>query len=244
MSTVVFQKYDGTQVTDAMLQEASRLFTENYGVWERKPPESLALSPKQAAVVTVDDHLAGNAFACRWQYNDKSVLWITQLVVDRDYRERGLALGLLNALRQDDDDIYGIMSSHAAACKAAAKIFGSSISMVKLDFIRCHAASIMHDSPISYVRDARLRGNLFDPDGTSGLVSSVDTDFYVDHTEPLQALDLVQEDTEWPLGELIEGHEFLLLSEIRRRPRSKARSLSGSSGLKSTIQPSQPLGQQ
>jgi hypothetical protein len=75
--------------------------------------------------VIVDDCLAGNVFACRWKYNERSVCWITQLVVHREYRERGLALGLLNELRQDDNDLYGIMSSHAAACLAAAKVFGS-----------------------------------------------------------------------------------------------------------------------
>src|SRR5437762_12452253 len=75
--------------------------------------------------VIVDGHLAGNAFACRWTYEGKVICWVTQLVVDRDYRERGLALGLLNDLKQDDDDIYGLVSSHPAACLAAAKVFGS-----------------------------------------------------------------------------------------------------------------------
>jgi len=75
--------------------------------------------------VSVDDRLAGNAFACRWSYKDKIVCWVTQLVVHSDFRERGLAAGLLNQLRHDDDSIYGLMSSHPAACLAAAKAFGS-----------------------------------------------------------------------------------------------------------------------
>ncbi len=75
--------------------------------------------------VTVDGRLAGNAFACRWMYNNKSVCWITQLVVHYDYRENGLAKGLLNELRQDQDDIYGVIGSHPAACLATVKAFGS-----------------------------------------------------------------------------------------------------------------------
>lgn len=75
--------------------------------------------------VTVEDRLAGNAFACRWSYKGTTVCWVTQLVVHSDFRERGLAAGLLNQLRQDDDAIYGLMSSHPAACLAAAKAFGS-----------------------------------------------------------------------------------------------------------------------
>ena len=61
--------------------------------------------------VTVEDRLAGNAFACRWSCEGKIVCWVTQLVVHSDFRERGLAVGLLNQLRKDDDAIYGLMSS-------------------------------------------------------------------------------------------------------------------------------------
>lgn len=75
--------------------------------------------------VTIEDRLVGNAFACRWKVEDKKVCWITQLVVHGDYRERGLAVGLLNCLRRGDDNICGLMSSHPAACLAAAKSFGS-----------------------------------------------------------------------------------------------------------------------
>ncbi len=46
-------------------------------------------------------------------------------MVHEDYRERGLATMLLNQLRHADDSVYGIMSSHPAACLAAAKAFGS-----------------------------------------------------------------------------------------------------------------------
>jgi len=74
--------------------------------------------------VIVDGHLAGNVFACRWTVNGQNVCWVTQLVVDRNYRERGLATALLNQLKHDDINIYGIMSSHPAACLAAAKAFG------------------------------------------------------------------------------------------------------------------------
>jgi hypothetical protein len=75
--------------------------------------------------VTVEDRLAGNAFAYRWSYGDKTVCWVTQLVVHSDFRERGLAAGLLDHLKQDDDAIYGLMSSHPAACLAAGRAFGS-----------------------------------------------------------------------------------------------------------------------
>lgn len=80
----------------------------------------------------------------------------------------------------------------------------------------------MKASPIPYVRDAKLRGSLFNPSDASGLVSSVDSGFFVDHEEPLEALAWVREAMNWPLGELHDGYEFLLLLEVRRRRRSRS----------------------
>ncbi|RMZ82762.1 hypothetical protein DV738_g1668, partial [Chaetothyriales sp. CBS 135597] len=149
--------------------------------------------------VTIGDQLAGNVFACRWKVKDKTVCWITQLVVHSDYRERGLAAGLLNCLRQEDDKIYGLMSSHPAACLAAAKTFGSGINSVSTSFISDNASSVMKESPIEYVRKAELRGNLFDSDDKTGAISSVFSNFFVDHAEPLEALNWVRQGLEWPL---------------------------------------------
>jgi len=73
----------------------------------------------------VNGHLAGNAFACRWSVDGRTICWITQLVVHHDYRERGLATGLLDEVRLDGDDVYGVMSSHPAACLAASRAFKS-----------------------------------------------------------------------------------------------------------------------
>jgi len=35
MSKIVYEKYNGGEVTNAMLAEASQLFDENYGIWGR-----------------------------------------------------------------------------------------------------------------------------------------------------------------------------------------------------------------
>lgn len=248
MAKQVFEKFDGCELTDTMLEEAAQLFNGNYGVWGRDPTNSrstpkpgtrVRLSkdrlraqylPHNASCsyvrVTIEDCLAGNAFACRWRYNDKVVCWVTQLVVHSDFRERGLAANLLNQLRQDNDTIYGLMSSHPAACLAAAKAFGSGINAVTLDFIRDNADAIMKVSPVEYVKNAKLRGSLFDPQDISGAISSVYTKFFVDHTEPLEALEWVRGGLYWPLGELFDGYEFLLIFETRRRDRLRTRSTS------------------
>ncbi|EKD15576.1 uncharacterized protein L3040_009096 [Drepanopeziza brunnea f. sp. 'multigermtubi'] len=146
----------------------------------------------------VDGKLAGNAFAFRWTTGEKNVLWITQLLVDRSYRERGIARRLLDHLVEVDIDIYGLMSSHPAACVAAARIFATSIGTILLDCTRRSAEKVMKSSPVPYVKDAKLRGSVFDPYDTSGLISSVDTGFFVDHTEPLEALGRVKQITTCP----------------------------------------------
>ena len=98
------------------------------------------------------------------------------------------------------------------------------ISSVATGFIRDNASIVMKQSPIEYVRNAVLRGNLFKSDDTSGVISSVRTNFFVDHTEPLEALHWVRQGLNWPLGELLDGHEFLLMIETRLRSRSRSRS--------------------
>lgn len=84
--------------------------------------------------VTFDGNFAGNTFAYRWELSGsgETVCWVTQLVVDRNYRGRGLASGLLRSLRSDQDGIYGIMSSHPVACLAAASSFGSKYCLITI----------------------------------------------------------------------------------------------------------------
>ncbi|KAI9653329.1 MAG: hypothetical protein M1829_001314 [Trizodia sp. TS-e1964] len=246
MEKTLYEGFNGDEVTDEMLADASKLFSENYGVWgesavqhmgefakagshvrlskERLRSEYLPSDISSYVRVSVNGQLAGNVFACRWTVNANTICWITQLVVHCNYRERGLASGLLNAIKLDGDNLFGLMSSHPAACLAASKSFGSSINTASLEFMKENAESIMQASPVRYVREAKLRGALFNPDDTSGLVSGADTGFFVDHEEPLEALAWVRESMEWPLGELLDGHEFILILQAKRRRRSRSSS--------------------
>ncbi|KAL8419693.1 hypothetical protein RB594_002754 [Gaeumannomyces avenae] len=227
MGGLVFNCYDGHDVTDAMLEAAAELFNNNYGIWDeglgRKGRVKLSARrlrenylPQGAttvyASVTSDGTLVGNAFACRWRCGDKTVCWVTQLVVARGFRERGLANSLLRLMRQDTDSVYGIMSSHPAAILASAKAFGRTFAPLDLNFMRTQAAAVMVESPISYVKDAKLSGSLF-LDDTSGLVAGVDTRFFLDHTEPSEALERRRKHG-WALGALPAGHEFILVLQV------------------------------
>jgi hypothetical protein len=89
---------------------------------------------------------------------------------------------------------------------------------------------MMKASPIRYIKNAKCHGRLFNPKITDGSISCVDTRFFVDHAEPLEALRRVRENNDWPLGELIAGHEYLLIVEARRSRATLTGSSSNISG--------------
>lgn len=91
------------------------------------------------------------------------------------------------------------------------------IERVSLGLIKEHGKAVMEASPVSYIREARLRGTLFDAEDSAGLVCGANTEFFVDHDEPLKALNRVREARQWPLGSLPEGHEYLLILPGKRR---------------------------
>lgn len=41
MKQLLFEVFDGSSVTEGMLQESSQLFTENYGVWNEQAADML-----------------------------------------------------------------------------------------------------------------------------------------------------------------------------------------------------------
>lgn len=97
--------------------------------------------------------------------------------------------------------------------------------MLDLELIRQHAQSVIDATPVPYLKGARLHGSCFGSVNEQ-TVSLVDTQFFVDHAEPLEALDDVKERGIWSLGELLEGYEFFLLVKAKGTARSR-RSQSG-----------------
>lgn len=104
-------------------------------------------------------------------------------------------------------------------------LLGTSISNANLDFIRKHISQVLHGSSIAYLRSTKLHGSLFaasntsgeyeDEDENDGTICCVETEFFMEHEEALQALDYLEthKKIQWPLGDLLEGSEFVLLVE-------------------------------
>jgi GNAT superfamily N-acetyltransferase len=166
--------------------------------------------------VLIDGKLAGNVFGTRWVYEGEGkMLWITQLCVSSDFRNQGIAKKLLETLLQEERG-FGILSSHPFAILAVLRVFGRGPDDVDLEMTKQQAREIMASCPVGYVREAKLRGELFEGKVTDGTISCADTDFWVDHEEPLEALKIVKEKgITWPLGELPDGHEFLVVVKAK-----------------------------
>ena len=73
---------------------------------------------------------------------------------------------------------------------------------------------------VNYIKNAPLRGRLHQSvESTEGdtVVSLLDTQYPIDHAEPNEALAEYRKLDKWPLGSLLEGHEFLLLVPVSPR---------------------------
>jgi predicted GNAT family acetyltransferase len=164
--------------------------------------------------LSTSDELAGNVFAARWEYKPgHQILWITQLCVSSKYRNQGIAKKMLDSLR-DNEEAVGILSSHPFAVLAVLRVFGHGSEDVEsdLEMTKENAREIMGFCPVGYVQEAKLREEGEDVKVKDGVISCADTGFWVDHQEPLAALKtLKDEGRKWHLGDLPEGHEYLVI---------------------------------
>jgi GNAT superfamily N-acetyltransferase len=173
--------------------------------------------------------LVGNAFACTWNYpweydkrKIRQICWITQLVVETSMRGQGIATKMLQVLRELSTYCYGIITSHPYACNAMAHAFEetATVGLEKTrdrakDFIDDYGESLLKSSPIEYVRSAQLRRipNHGDPDDHTE--DTVNTSFFVDHSEQKAILETMDGSRTiagaWYWGELLEGHEHFMV---------------------------------
>lgn len=123
---------------------------------------------------------------------------------------------MLKLREGENDGGFGLLSSHPFAILAALRAFGRGPEEVDLSIAKTHAIQIMDSSPVEYVRTAKLHGALFEEDAKDGTISCADTEFFVDHTEPLEALAAVREKgISWPFGDLPEDMNSWLWSRVR-----------------------------
>jgi len=153
--------------------------------------------------ILCNNNLIGNVFGKRWVHNDRQVLWITQLCVSLEHRNQGIAKWLLEEMREEGDVGFGILSSQPFAVMAFLRAFGRGLRELEMETSKEKVQAVMESCPIGYVRDATLL------EGEDGIVRCADTKFWVDHAEPNAAIEVIEKEGVWPLGELPDGHEYL-----------------------------------
>ena len=144
----------------------------------------------------------------------KEIMWITQLVVHQEHCGKGHASTLLRFLITScNPEIVGVASSHPHAILALKK---ASTSLFDENFVRTHLRRILDICNIPYLINRPLVGSLLQQSQQSENECrlQIDTGFYTDHTEPLEALSKLPVDVEWPLGPLLEGHEFVIVFSV------------------------------
>jgi Acetyltransferase (GNAT) family len=215
MPPVTYSTIPAREVSAKQLKECANLFSENYGVWAPGAPgagKRVRLSESRleecllnkdiidcCRLVTakVDGVLVGHAFSIRFPFLDQTATWITQLVVDRDYRRMKIASKLCSDSNASRDGPFGLVTSHPYAVRALERAAGRVCNPSRGQE---HAADMISKSKIPYMikREAQFSTQ-------EGCENAIFTGFLVDHTEVNEAL---QSQKDWMLGELPEGHEF------------------------------------
>ena len=109
-------RFEGSSITDTLLEAAAELFSNHYGIWGQGAASKVGPFAKAGWRVKISaarlraeylpqsenaqnvyvkammgETLVGHAFATRWEYEGRTVCWITQLVVATPHRSKGNA---------------------------------------------------------------------------------------------------------------------------------------------------------
>jgi 2-polyprenyl-3-methyl-5-hydroxy-6-metoxy-1,4-benzoquinol methylase/GNAT superfamily N-acetyltransferase len=215
-----FEWIKSDDISSENLQECATLFSEHYGVWGPNGSRP-AGQPVKMSLATIAkyfdssydtwvalaydrDKLVGYALATKGVITGKGVIsWITQLVVDKSYRNQKIATKILNSIWGFSDHYaWGIATSSPYAVRA----------LEKATRRRCTPQTVQANfqalssffSEVFYLKDCPTRVN----EGES----VIDSKFHVDHDHVQAQLDKVSEHQSWDLGPIGEGEEWLAVT--------------------------------
>ena len=211
MGMIRYESRKSTDLTAADIRACSDLFSTSYGMYDMnspiRPGEQIRMGVKHYRekyckegfflVRAMDgDKQVGHAWYIRRRYEPYGTMtWVLQLVVDRQYRRRGIASTLLHSIWGFSDDFaWGLASANPCTVK----------TLESATFRKCNTRYIsknidairMIGRDTTFVRD--------DAYLVSNKVSQVDTAFFADNSD--YSKDMECEDY---LGELQPGYEWL-----------------------------------
>jgi GNAT superfamily N-acetyltransferase len=144
--------------------------------------------------MTTTDELVGHAFVCRFAFLDGFAVWVTQLVVRKDMRSKGIATEMLAKVWTKDNVAWGLVSSHPHTVRALER---ATQRICVPQIINKHAELLMKASEIPYIQGCKFT--------ITESQSVMHTNYFTDHTE---VNDYLCKEKTWGLGKLEDGDEF------------------------------------
>ncbi len=209
---IKFYTKSTAELTDLELEECSELFSTFYGKYSsesaKRPGEQVKLSSSYykrmyckpgffVSLARIEDKLVGQAFYIRKHYENYGVMtWVLQLVVDVNYRKKGIASTLLRSIWGFSDDFaWGLATANPCTVK----------TLESATFRKCEPGVIG-----SNLNSIKIIGNdtgFVSPDSyfVMDKCSQVNTGFFVDNSE----FEINDDTCDKYLGQLKSGYEWL-----------------------------------
>jgi len=213
---------------ERVLQECSTLYSEHYGKWGKRAGKKYGTNIKLSVgrlkewlqkkntgiyLARYNSKIVGYAIALRKKDKNKTITWITQLVVHTDYRNKKIASDLLQDIwGVSKDYAWGLVSANPYAVRALERA-----THRKCDPIRIKKdINILLEIGKEYVQYVKEHSNV----QLNDTVSLINTEFYSDHAGIPLMLRQVRVNSEWKLGDIREGWEWLAFT-FRDQPVGK-----------------------
>lgn len=204
-------------INERLLTQCSNLYSNHYGVWSDKgihPKRHIKLSNNRLREwlendnVTIYYAMHGEeviGYAISFSKNEYSygiVTWVTQLVVHDKYRRHGIAKNILFSIWGFSNHFaWGIVSANPYAVRALEKATRRRAIPVRIKKNADELRSIGRQN-VPFINE----DTIFQITETS---SSVNTNFFVDHSDTMQMLkNVITEEVPWNLGLIEEGWEW------------------------------------
>ena len=221
---LAYRSKETGKMSQEEINQCSKLFSENYGVWSKegpKPGELIRFSPEMikksfvdkpdrfVAMVFYDKDLIGYAFYLRRNIAKKGYLtWILQLVVKKEYRGNHIGAKLMHSIwHLSDSYACGLYTSNPKTIKALEK---ATMRSVDINYISRN---------IRYIKES-----LFDLFPNTSWIDEykngmVNTHFYTDHSNISKKIKETYPNHTFPLKtNLPEGYEWLAITFSKQTP--------------------------
>ena len=220
-----YRNIECTKMTEEDIENTSKLFSENYGIWSEKskinPGKPVVLKPSRirmdfvekrdryVSMVFYDNKLVGHAFYMRRTVQkSKKITWILQLVVDKNHRGNNIGTKLLHSIfGLSDSFACGLFTSNPMTVKALENATFRHVDVKKTT----RNLRVIKEAEEDIFDDMKWIDNYID--------GVVDTNFYVDHSLLDSNIKKVYPNGSFPFkGNLGEGCEWLAFTFKSQEP--------------------------